>query len=116
MSSPRFIPRRCSTEPENFGRTRQIGWVDDNDEPSRVRSSYEQDRIAAARLQHRYAVVIRRRAREECGSLKAYAAKCEMPYDRLSKVMRGEVIMRLEDIAQAERILGGILAPKPGHT
>ena len=45
--------------------------------------------------------------------MKAYAAKCEMPYDRLSKVMRGEVIMRLEDIAQAERILGGILAPKP---
>ena len=116
MSNPRFTPRRYTSEPENFGRTREIGWVDDTDGPDKVRSTYEQDRFAAARLQHQYAVGIRRRARTKHGSLKVYAEECGIPYDRLAKVMRGEVIMRLEDIVQAERILGGILDEKPKST
>ena len=113
MSNPRFTPRRYTSEPGNFGRRDLIDWVDDNDGPDKVRSTYEQDRIAAAKLQHQFSVAIRGKASDEFGSLKAYARECEMPYDRLSKVMRGEAIMRLEDVAQAERILGGIVEVDP---
>ena len=113
MSNPRFTPRRYTSEPENFGRTDWIDWVDDNDQPGKSRSSYEKDRIAAAKLQHRFSVAIRKKASDKFGSLKAYARECEVPYDRLSKVMRGEAIMRLEDVAQAQRILGEIVAVNP---
>ena len=34
---------------------------------------------------------------------------CNVPYDRTVKVMRGEVLMRFEDLAMAEQVLGGIL-------
>ena len=40
---------------------------------------------------------------------KAYADACNVPYDRLSKVMRGTAIIRFEDVAQAERLLGGMV-------
>ena len=38
----------------------------------------------------------------------AYARKTGTSYDRLMKVLRGEAIMRLEDIAAADLILGQI--------
>ena len=113
MSNPRFTPRRYTSEPENFGRRNLIDWVDDNDQPGKARSTHEKDRIAAAKLQHQFSVAIRRRASDKFGSLRAYAGECEVPYDRLSKVMRGEAIMRLEDIAQAERVLGDVLVQSP---
>lgn len=103
MSNPRFVPKNYAIEPDAFGRARTIAWV------QRVRSNDERDRVEAAKLQHHFAVLIRRRAREKYRSMTAYAKHCDMPYDRLSKVMRGEVIMRFEDLAQAERILGGIV-------
>lgn len=109
MSDPRFKPRHYTTEPENFGRTEWIGWVGADDEPGKVRSTDEWVRIATAKRQHQCAVAIRTMAVEQFGSLKAYARECDMPYDRFSKVMRGVAIMRLEDIAQAECVLGEIL-------
>ena len=38
----------------------------------------------------------------------AYARKTGTSYDRLMKVLRGQAIMRLEDIADADLILGQI--------
>jgi hypothetical protein len=39
---------------------------------------------------------------------KVYAQMAGIGYDRLVKMLRGEVIMRLEDVAAADRLLGGI--------
>jgi hypothetical protein len=105
MSNPRFSPRRYIEDWESFGRVTGPRWLDD------VRSDHQRDQLAAAQLQHQFALRIYRAIRHQRKTLKAYAEMCDVPYDRLAKVMRGEVIMRLEDIAQAERILGGILTP-----
>lgn len=53
---------------------------------------------------------IRRSITAQYGSVKAYAAYHGLIYDRLIKVLRGETLMRLEDIAQADRLLGGDLS------
>lgn len=49
---------------------------------------------------------IRRAAERQYGSLARYADAVGLSYDRLTKIMRGTEIMRLEDIAQAQRYLG----------
>ena len=103
MSSPRFKPRRCASAPHMFGVTEQIEWNED------ARSDYERDRLAAAKLQHQFAVIIRAKAKTKFKSVAKYAEAAGVPYDRIGKVLRGEAIMRLEDIAQAERLLGVIL-------
>lgn len=100
MSDPRFTPRRYTTDPDLFGKARVVGWQND------LRSVHEQDRLAAAQMQHDYAFEIRRRVREQYKSMNQYAQAFGVSYDRLAKVMRGDAIMRLEDIAQAERLLG----------
>ena len=43
-----------------------------------------------------------------------YATMTARGYDRLTKVLRGEATMSLEDVAQAQRLLKGILAQEPG--
>lgn len=101
MSNPRFEPRRSSLEPDSFGRSEVIAWKN-SPSPSAI------DRLETARLQHAYAVVIRRRARSKFKTVGVYAQTCGVSYDRMAKILRGEAIMRLEDIAQAHRILGGI--------
>lgn len=102
MSDPRFKPRRYTTEPAVYGKAETIGWKE-------TRTDQERDRLLAAQLQHRYAVRITRRAQRKFGSLKAYARATDLNYDRLSKIIRGEALMRFEDLAHAERLLGGII-------
>ncbi|TFB95733.1 MULTISPECIES: hypothetical protein [unclassified Cryobacterium] len=41
-------------------------------------------------------------------TLKAYARATGSSYDRIAKMLRGEIIMRLEDIANADIILDEI--------
>lgn len=67
----------------------------------------------AARLQHEYAVRINRRLRGLGKTVYDYASMTGTSYDRLTKVLRGVAVMKLEDIAQAERLLGNIIADEP---
>jgi hypothetical protein len=64
------------------------------------------DELGAAQKQHELALAIRRAIRKDSGTLTRYAAKCRIEYDRLTQVLRGDVLMRLEDLASAERNLG----------
>ncbi|WBM79120.1 hypothetical protein KIV56_11520 [Cryobacterium breve] len=68
--------------------------------------------LAAAKLQHLYAMRIRARIRsaENSGpqSLKAYAAASGIKYDRVLTILRGETVLRLDDIAMADLILGEV--------
>lgn len=68
-------------------------------------------KLIAAQMQHHYAVAINRRLSAERRKLKNWAWDNDIPYDRLSKVMRGAVVMRLSDIAIAELVLGDIVSP-----
>lgn len=104
MSDPRFKPCDLASPSDRrkFGKNDDIEWCDGvTDE--------QKSRIDAARLQHELALTINRRLESKVLSIRQYAMRTGGGYDRLAKVLRGEVIMRLEDISDAERLLGGII-------
>jgi len=108
MSDPRYRPRRYSAEPSVFGKARAIAWL-----PVPPGS---EDQHLAAQMQHVYAVAIATEAKSRYGSLKGYARAVDVDYQRLAKILRGEAVMRLEDIASARLHLGPAIpfGPPPG--
>lgn len=101
MTDSRYVPRALSDEPGSFGRAEVLKWKNSDSIGGAVR-------IRAARIQHYYAIRIRRRISDERTTAKEFASKSGISYDRLMKVLRGEMIMRLEDIAAADLILGEV--------
>jgi hypothetical protein len=99
MSAPRFRPRRYTPDPKLFGKAPVIRWND-------VVTDQQATQVVASRIQHDYAVAIRAAADQQHGNLKAYAEATDADYQRLTRVLRGDAIMRLEDIADAHRHLG----------
>lgn len=108
MSDPRFRPREMAAPStrRNFGKIADISWL-------RANTELQASRTAAARLQHLLAVRITKRLRDKELSIRSYADRAGVGYDRMGKVLRGEALMRLEDVTDAERILGDILPPWP---
>jgi len=102
VSDPRFRPRNYVQGSGAFGGYGEVDWIV-------PRSDDEADRLLAAQMQDRVARQIRWIAVGRYGSVKAYADSHGLSYDRLSKLLRGETLMRLEDIAQANRLLGDII-------
>ncbi|MFF2296537.1 hypothetical protein [Arthrobacter sp. NPDC058127] len=111
MSDPRFHPRLMAVPSDrlNFGKDAEITWLDGTTE-------LEVSRINAARLQHDLARKITGRLRDKGHSIRSYAALTGIGYDRMAKVLRGEAVMRLEDVSDAERLLGEIVHPLLGET
>ncbi len=134
--APRYCPRDYCAEPESFGYARTVRWIPQTDERSKAL-------CIAAQMQHVYAVRIRQRAkfldqqakdatkaRSATGdlsaevepgvpgkALKLLAEKTGTSYPRLLRALRGEVVLRLDDIAWADLVLGQIsefTQPKPG--
>lgn len=46
--------------------------------------------------------------KEKSLNVKKYAAMAGVKYDRMARVLRGEIVMRLEDIALADLVLGEV--------
>lgn len=92
----RFQPRSFTDEPEGFGRVTELRWREDGD----------QTQLVAAQLQHRMCREIRQRLKSNGMPLKYYATITDTDYWRLCRVLRGEVLIQLEDIAWAARKLG----------
>ncbi|GAA3313327.1 hypothetical protein [Arthrobacter ramosus] len=107
MSDPRFRPREMAAPSDRwlFGKATSIAWLEGTTEP-------EKSRIDAARLQHSIAARINTRLRDTGQSIHSYAQLTGIGYDRMTKVLRGEALMRLEDISDAERLLGDIFDPR----
>lgn len=101
MTSPGYVPKSFARSPYRhlFGKSPAIIW-EQRDEPR------DAVRLEASRLQHAYACVIRVRARGKFGSIKAYAESLGVDSQRLQRVLRGDVPMRLEDIGAAALTLG----------
>jgi hypothetical protein len=98
MSNPRFRPREHTSEPRAFGRAERLQWL-----PPQPGG---EDQLVAAQIQHTYAVAITKTALRRYSNLKAYAEAAGIDYQRLSKLLSGAAVMRLEDIANAHRHLG----------
>ena len=113
MSNPRYVPRDCAVEPKLFGRANDLEWKSLGeitgmyphlaDTEPRGRAL-----LLAARLQHRYARRIRGRLKATDTNLKSYAADAGVGYDRMVKVLRGSAVLRLEDIATADVLIGQV--------
>lgn len=106
MSDPRFRPRQLAAprDRQNFGKVTEISWLQGTSES-------EASQIDAARLQHTLALKITGRLRERGYSIRTYADLAGVGYDRMAKVLRGEALMRLEDVSDAERLLGAVVRP-----
>jgi len=63
------------------------------------------DRVGAAMRQHEIACAIRAAIRSEYTYVSVYAEKFGLKYDRMNALLKGKVIMRFEDVANAERNL-----------
>lgn len=100
-SVPRKRPRDWALEPEVFGKTEFPVWL-------KARTDDEGVQLRTAQLQNLYAVRIRRGARSKRLTLAAYARKGRVGYGRLTKVLRGEVPMRLDDIAFGDLLVGAV--------
>lgn len=100
---PAYTPRQYAVPAKAFGTHQDISWRSG-------RSPAEQVRVDAARLQHEFARRIRDRLRAANLTTRQYAATCARDYDRQLGILNGTAVMRLEDIAQAERILGGVVS------
>ena len=104
MSDPRYVPRSWARQPEQFGRRADISWR----EPA---TGVERSELDAARRQNAITVLIRRALDEQGHTVRGYAEQTGYGYDRMTKLLRGEIIMRLQDITDAERILCLDLTP-----
>lgn len=85
----------------NFGKADRITWLDGPDVDVAL--------VGEARLQHAFAMKIRARMKDKGYTASSYAEVAGVGYDRLSRVLRGEMPMKLRDIAAAEHFLGEIL-------
>lgn len=114
MSSPTFVPRDIAIEPRLFGRTAELDWKSVTDVrilcgPDVAPTDARADAVLrAAQMQNRYSFRVRSRLRTLRYPLKAYAEISGCSYDRTSKVLRGWLLMRLEDVAIADVILGEV--------
>lgn len=94
-------PRDFTHDPAGFGRVQALRW--------KSTPSVEMEALSlAAQWQHAYAMRIREQISYTGSNLKAHARAAGTSYDRLGKLLRGVIVMRLEDIAVAEVLLAGI--------
>ncbi|MFJ3490613.1 helix-turn-helix domain-containing protein [Leifsonia aquatica] len=105
VSDPKFRPREYMVDPAGFGRVESSKFL----EPSG--SIEDAVRIRASKWQHTFAYLTRDLMRAKRLNQKDLAARSHMSYDRVSRVLRGDVLLRLEDMAAFERVLGEDFVP-----
>ncbi|MFJ7288321.1 helix-turn-helix domain-containing protein [Curtobacterium sp. NPDC098951] len=102
MAGPRFAPRDFAEDARGFGHTPVLRWVQAADPRAEVF-------LRAAQLQHQQVLRIRERMQARGLSPKQYATQAQTSYPRLLRLLRGEAILRLEDIALADLVLGDVV-------
>lgn len=102
MAGPRFVPRDFAADARGFGHTPVLRWLQAPDRQAEVF-------LRAAQLQHQEALRIRERMKARGLSPKQYAVQAGTSYPRLLRLLRGEAILRLEDIALADLVLGDVI-------
>jgi hypothetical protein len=102
MPAPRYVPRNYAPrDAAVFGKQRELRWVSvDN------LTNDELDERRAAQIQHSISLQINEQILYRFDSLVDYADFAGAKPATLGRMLRGETVMRLEDIARAERLLG----------
>lgn len=100
MTTPRFEPKAYCVRPKDFGR-RGVEFLDPDDlHPD------ERNRVWVAKLQSEVASKLRDRMLYADLTLEEVASDLGMTASRLGRLIRGEIVLRLEDLADLDRELG----------
>ncbi|MET4706100.1 hypothetical protein [Frigoribacterium sp. UYMn621] len=113
MSDPRYAPRDCAVDYALFGKSDNLTWKSleavmamyPNLADTETRA---QALLLAAKLQHLYVLRIRQRLQVRRTPVKSFAADAGIGYDRMVKVLRGAAILRFEDLAMADVLIGEV--------
>lgn len=102
VSESKYVPRDYAVDPKMFGRgDNRVRWREDLTAPEDL------DRLQASKAQHRSAMRMRGHIKV-FGSVQTFAAEHGLNYARLSRLLRGEIVMTLLDMATAERLLPNV--------
>lgn len=102
MPNPRYRPRQYALDAHDFGKDPSIRWRRAQD----LSGTESEAQLAAAQLQHHIAWDVRERLRRAHVSVAEFASVTHTSAVRWRALLNGEVIMRLEDVALAQRALG----------
>lgn len=89
-------PRNCLLNPKEFGKTALCEW----------KPTLSSTQLAMADAQHRFSLAMRKAIKRNYGSVQNYCDKANQNYQRLSRVLRGEITLTFADIATANERLG----------
>jgi hypothetical protein len=102
MPAPRYIPRNYAPRDATvFGKQEKLRWRSAGE-----LTDQELDELRASQMQHSIALRINEQILYRFDSLVDYADFASIKPATLGRMLRGETVMRLEDIARAERLLG----------
>lgn len=108
MASQRYVPRDYTTRPDLFGKAPSIPW--------KIPEDGSEVYLLASQIQHHLCLRINdaMKTRSDLGKLTSYSRAVggdndedrNRHYQRLGRVMRGETILRLDDVATAQHHFG----------
>ena len=99
VPNPRYRPRDYCQDPQKFGRA-GVAWLS-----PRGQSESGLTQRSAAQLQHAFALLVRAALKDQAMTVTAYAELTRQDPKRVSRLLSGEIMMRLEDAAAAQRHL-----------
>ncbi len=113
MTDARYVPREFCVPFYEFGISSSVKW-----RALTLTGEAGGDRVQMARqdasfIQHEIARQVRTRLKDVRSSVTAVAEACGMKPERLRRVLRGEVPMRLDDVTLLDLVLGELKIP-PG--
>jgi hypothetical protein len=103
MPTRKYVPRAFFQNDIDFGDpTKKLLWRGRAEWPPNT----NEDQAAAAWTQHLLAGAILSQVEARYASMLAFTKAAGINYDRFGRIVRGEYVMRLEDVALAGRLLG----------
>lgn len=100
MTNPRFLPRASCAPSTNFGTARPVTW-----DSSTGMTESALDQLGTAKLQHAHAQQVRAALAADGTTIASYAKANGIDKTRLGRILRGDVVVRVEDLVNAERNL-----------
>ena len=101
MAKARYVPAQFATMRRMFGRRRDVAFRE-------VGTPQKDAQAWASDLQHRYAMRIRDAIFKKGWTVVQYAEAADVTADHMHKLLRGEAILKLEDMAMADLLVGGV--------
>jgi hypothetical protein len=105
MSNNRYVPRDFMPYSPDFGKRATAEWRDAWPDGQEY-NDRELDQLAASQEQHRLVCEIGLVLATKYMTIAEFADRLDQKPARVARMLRGETVMRFEDVAAAERILG----------